>query len=116
MNKRLQPTPLQSARLHQFLMTTCAGLAALCPMLIQAAASDEADIDSARSANPAAADFSLDKFYPGSVVPAANCSANKQKPTPATPIAAELDSKPVRALFADVASSYRANASQKWMH
>lgn len=96
--------------LHRLLSTTCAGLVVLCPMKVSAAVDDKTSVDSASPTTANTAVFNLDKFYPGAIVPAANCPANEQKVEPAT---ATLKLKPVSAPSTDVVSSNRFEAAQK---
>lgn len=115
MNKlpeNIQRMPLHRSWRRPLLSTICAGLAALCPLLVSAAAGDKADVDGIRPATPATTVFNLDKFYPGAIMPAANCPANEQKVEPATPISTAPNPSLLRA-STDVVASHRLDALQK---
>jgi rhodanese-related sulfurtransferase len=105
--------PLLLRVLRRLRSTTCAGLVVFCPVMVSAAVDDKTDVDSASSTTANTTVFNLDKFYPGAIVPAANCPANEQKVEPATPATASLKLKPVSAPSTDVASSNRFEATQK---
>jgi rhodanese-related sulfurtransferase len=105
--------PLLLRVLRRLLSTTCAGLVVFCPVVVSAAVDDKTDVNSASSTTANTTVFNLDKFYPGAIVPAANCPANEQKVEPAAPATASLKLKPVSAPSTDVASSNRFEATQK---
>jgi rhodanese-related sulfurtransferase len=99
--------------LHRLLSTTCAGLVVFCPVMVSAAVDDKTSVGGTSSTTANTTVFNLDKFYPGAIVPAANCPANEQKVERAAPATATLKLKPVSAPSTDVASSNRFEASQK---
>jgi rhodanese-related sulfurtransferase len=99
--------------LRRLLSTTCAGLVVFCPVMVSAAVDDKTNVDSASSTAANITVFNLDKFYPGAVIPAANCPADEQKVERAAPATATLKLKPVSAPSTDVVSSNRFKASQK---
>lgn len=99
--------------LRRLLSTTCAGLVAFCPVVVSAAVDDKTDVDSPSPTTAKTTVFNLDKFYPGAVIPAANCPADEQKVERAAPATAMLKLKPVSGPSTDVASSNRFEASQK---
>jgi rhodanese-related sulfurtransferase len=98
--------------LHRLLSTTCAGLVVFCPVVVSAAVDDKKNVDSASSKAANIAVFNLDKFYPGAVVPAANCIANEQKVETATRVAATPTPKLMTATAADVTSIVRIDAAK----
>jgi rhodanese-related sulfurtransferase len=103
----------QQSSLRRLLSTTCAGLVSLCPLMVLAAADDKTDVDSASSSTPNTAVFILDKFYPGAVLPAANCPANEKKVEPATGIAPMPTPDLVMAASTAVVPTARIESAQK---
>jgi hypothetical protein len=98
--------------LHLLLSTTCAGLLVFCPVMVSAALDDKTDVNSASSTAANITVFNLDKFYPGAIVPAANCPANEQKVETATRVAATPTPNLMTATVANVTSIVRIDAAK----
>lgn len=104
-----QHSPLRVS--HRLLSTTCAGLVVFCPLMVSAAVDDKTDVNGTSSTTANTTVFNLDKFYPGAVIPAANCPADEQKAETATRVAATPAPKLVTATAADVTSIARTDAA-----
>jgi hypothetical protein len=99
--------------LRRLLSTTCAGLVAFCPLMVSAAVDDKTNVDSASPIISSSTVFNLDNFYPGAVVPAANCPSNEQKVETATRVAATPTPKLMTATAADVTSTARVETAKR---